>query len=285
MFDNVVQYLERAPTRAFSWLKAPTSTFTFKTLLRHFSILNCLKGMHVQKLGKLEDTKLDIKLMVTSSSNVSPATTSANAISEAASVNLSPTSKLRQQFQSNRQTTNTDATISNNIDPITKEFTRFESFSLAHKTVDVLQWWKTHSKTLPLLSEIARSVFTIPCSSSKSERTFSCAGLFSTKRRNRLGLQKLEDLVILKENRKSLLEIKADIDLSEVSKTSGSNSFDQIVIRSVGETTPCQIEDRDEHELFCSENTDESFTLSDDEDTVEVIAHASDDIFDISFNI
>ena len=26
---------EKAPTRAFSWLKAPTSNFTFKTLLRH----------------------------------------------------------------------------------------------------------------------------------------------------------------------------------------------------------------------------------------------------------
>ena len=28
---------EKAPTRAFSWLKAPTSAFTFKTLLRHYS--------------------------------------------------------------------------------------------------------------------------------------------------------------------------------------------------------------------------------------------------------
>ena len=26
---------EKAPTRVFSWLKAPTSAFTFKTLLRH----------------------------------------------------------------------------------------------------------------------------------------------------------------------------------------------------------------------------------------------------------
>ena len=26
-----------APTRAFSWLKAPTSAFTFKTLLRHYA--------------------------------------------------------------------------------------------------------------------------------------------------------------------------------------------------------------------------------------------------------
>ena len=29
--------LEKAPTRAFTWLKAPTSAFTFKTLLRHYA--------------------------------------------------------------------------------------------------------------------------------------------------------------------------------------------------------------------------------------------------------
>ena len=28
---------EKAHTRAFSWLKAPTSAFTFKTLLRHYA--------------------------------------------------------------------------------------------------------------------------------------------------------------------------------------------------------------------------------------------------------
>ena len=28
---------EKAPTRAFSWLKLPTSAFTFKTLLRHYA--------------------------------------------------------------------------------------------------------------------------------------------------------------------------------------------------------------------------------------------------------
>ena len=28
---------EKAPTRAFSWLKAPTSAFTFKALLRHYA--------------------------------------------------------------------------------------------------------------------------------------------------------------------------------------------------------------------------------------------------------
>ena len=28
---------EKAPTRAFSWLKAATTAFTFKTLLRHYT--------------------------------------------------------------------------------------------------------------------------------------------------------------------------------------------------------------------------------------------------------
>ena len=29
---------EKAPTRAFSWLKAATTAFTFKTLLRHYAM-------------------------------------------------------------------------------------------------------------------------------------------------------------------------------------------------------------------------------------------------------
>ena len=29
--------MEKGPTRGFSWLKAPTSAFTFKTLLRHYA--------------------------------------------------------------------------------------------------------------------------------------------------------------------------------------------------------------------------------------------------------
>ena len=30
---------EKAPTRAFSWLKAATTAFTFKTILRHYAKL------------------------------------------------------------------------------------------------------------------------------------------------------------------------------------------------------------------------------------------------------
>ena len=30
-------FMEKVPTRAFSWLKAPASAFTFKILLRHYA--------------------------------------------------------------------------------------------------------------------------------------------------------------------------------------------------------------------------------------------------------
>ena len=35
--QSVFAIIKKAPTRTFSWLKAPTSTFTFKTLLRHYA--------------------------------------------------------------------------------------------------------------------------------------------------------------------------------------------------------------------------------------------------------
>ena len=35
--QSVFTNREKAPTGAFSWLNAPTSAFTFKTLLRHYA--------------------------------------------------------------------------------------------------------------------------------------------------------------------------------------------------------------------------------------------------------
>ena len=35
--QSVFTITGKAPTRAFSWLKAPTSALTFKTLLRHYA--------------------------------------------------------------------------------------------------------------------------------------------------------------------------------------------------------------------------------------------------------
>ena len=39
---------EKAPTRAFSWLKAATTAFTFKTLLRHYAKLALTHGKWTQ---------------------------------------------------------------------------------------------------------------------------------------------------------------------------------------------------------------------------------------------
>ena len=82
-----------------------------------------------------------------------------------------------------------------------KEFSKYELYSLAPPSVDILEWYKKHQDTLPLLSRLAMTVLTIPCSSAKSERVFSCAGNFVTPKRNKLGLKKIEDLVIIKQNK------------------------------------------------------------------------------------
>ena len=42
---------ERAPTWTFSWLKAPTGAFTFKTLLRHYAKLALTPRSLNVKLG------------------------------------------------------------------------------------------------------------------------------------------------------------------------------------------------------------------------------------------
>ena len=46
---------EKAPTRAFSWLKAPTSAFTFKTLLRHYAM-----GTRQKKVWKILVSLLNV---------------------------------------------------------------------------------------------------------------------------------------------------------------------------------------------------------------------------------
>ena len=42
---------EKAPTRAFSWLKAASTAFTFKTLLRHYAKLALIPWSLNMKLG------------------------------------------------------------------------------------------------------------------------------------------------------------------------------------------------------------------------------------------
>ena len=122
---------------------------------------------------------------------------------------LSPTSQLRKQMSRNQRTYSEDQ-IDHRLSPIDKEIRRYESFSIAPKDVNILMWWKNHENVLPLLSQIARKVLTIPASSAKSERVFSCGGNFVTAKRNRLGSKKVEELILIKENKKQIEEFKEE---------------------------------------------------------------------------
>jgi len=62
---------------------------------------------------------------------------------------------------------------------------------------------------LPLLSKVAKRNFIIPASSSKNKRVFSCGGSFVSKKRNKLAPKKLEDMMIIKENKSTIQAFKA----------------------------------------------------------------------------
>ena len=51
--------------------------------------------------------------------------------------------------------------------------------------VDILQWWKQQQNAMPLLARLARGFFSVPLSSTSSERMFSASGkIVSTSRMN-----------------------------------------------------------------------------------------------------
>ena len=65
---------------------------------------------------------------------------------------------------------------------------------------EILPWWDDHKKMFPVLYKLAKHYLCIPAASSKSERVFSCAGNTVTTRRTRLDANKVEMLVVLKQN-------------------------------------------------------------------------------------
>ena len=135
------------------------------------------RGLHLHDLNKVPKTTLDIKLLV-SFPNRTPETISQQvSITDDETADLSPTSKLKRKFMAKKSNPSTQA---------------------------------AHEKILPILASVAKVVLSIPCSISKSERVFSCEGNFATLKGNKLGQKKLEDLIILKENKKNILLFKAE---------------------------------------------------------------------------
>jgi hypothetical protein len=60
-----------------------------------------------------------------------------------------------------------------------------------------LDWWRSNAFKFPILARVARDCLQIPSTSGSSERLFSEAGLVSTKKRNRLLHERIEELVFL----------------------------------------------------------------------------------------
>ena len=66
--------------------------------------------------------------------------------------------------------------------------------------IDILAYWKSQEKVLPLLSRFARRYFGIPVSSASSERLFSAAGNVITENRTLLSTERAEQLIYIHDN-------------------------------------------------------------------------------------
>lgn len=170
------------------------------------------KGIHLEDLDVLEETKLEVEAEVDKMmpANGQPEIQENHGEPiEEESVPTSPTTKLRNKMQARQQQMRIQLQHHDLTPPIKREMLRYESFSLPPKDVNILKWWKDHEKVLPLLAKLAKKVLTIPASSSKSERVFSAGGNFVTKRRNKLAPKKVEDLIMIKENKSRIEAFKA----------------------------------------------------------------------------
>ena len=147
---------------------------------------------------------------------------------------------------------------------------KYESFSIPSKTISVLAWWKLHCKILPILANIARSVLAIPASSAKSERVFSTGGNIVTVKRTRMRPKKVEQLIVIKENKSKVEDFKRRTTY-EIDRT-GQNGFLDIDIEEIVKETE---DSSDEEDLFADTDSDNNssreeydtdFSESDEED-------------------
>ena len=158
------------------------------------------KGGHLEEEDKLEVTKIKMEIRFKDQEE----NETQDEAQELETSDMSPTSKMRMKRK--QKNTSGDKTR------MRKEMELYERYSYAPKNQDVLVWWKTHERVLPLLSGVARKILAIPSSSAKSERVFSTGGNIVTKKRNRLSPKKVEDLIIIAENAKEVEDIELDED-------------------------------------------------------------------------
>ena len=165
-----------------------------------------LKGIHLEECNKLEETKdlIEQEWDKIKDCNSDSVHSVVEAIEEE-EVELSPTSKLRRKMEAR---VHKPMTRKRQLRQIRREMIQYEGFSLAQKGVNVLEWFKSHEHILPNLSKVAKKVLTVPASSAKSERVFSQSGNFVSKKRGSLAPKKVEELCLIKLNKRMLDHFK-----------------------------------------------------------------------------
>lgn len=87
---------------------------------------------------------------------------------------------------------------------IANEMTAYMEMPLENVAAkDLLLWWKTASKTIPMLAKLSRYVYSMPASSAGVESQFSTTGIggIVTNRRNALSKSTVEDILMVHDNR------------------------------------------------------------------------------------
>ena len=157
---------------------------------------------------------------------------------------------------------------------IRKEMERYESFSIPPKSVNILVWWKQHKNILPLLSIAARSVLAIPASSAKSERVYSSGANIVTAKRTRMKPNKVEQTLIIRENKLMVDEFKKNTTYKIVETR--ENAFLNIdiieILREATEDadTDTGVFDTDDEQSSSDENYDTD--LSEDDNDINELS-------------
>jgi hypothetical protein len=158
---------------------------------------------------------------------------------------------------------------------VRKEMVRYESFSLADKNVNILHWWRDHEKVLPHLAKVAKKVLTVPASSAKSERVFSTGGNFVTKKRSSLAPKKVEELILIKEN-KSKIEAFKEKGTYKLIRTHtdafNTISVDEVLAEMLTEEERAEEEEDDDNEEEYSDEEDDDI-----EEEAEILYYLDDD--------
>lgn len=90
--------------------------------------------------------------------------------------------------------------LNQNSSTIEEELSRFNLVNIANCEEDILQFWKRNENAFPKLSNIAKVLFAIPITSSKSESAFSTAGCLLRKDRAAITPYRIEKTLFVHDN-------------------------------------------------------------------------------------